>query len=157
MEQLQNPEERVIYGFEVDMSSDQCGYPICCPGTNHLFLTKLAFKSLTLDFIRINHFAAGNQPHIKKPEFYPESLVTLDLADKVNELCQEMDEIFHSTGMPMFPCLLHHFCLPFSPICAAAYCGQRRRSELFEAIEKFNTKFGKKHVLTMLIKLKSSS
>jgi len=116
--ELQNPEERVIYAFEVDMSSDQCGYPICCQ---------------------------GNQPHIKKPEFYPESLVTLDLADKVNELCEEMDEIFHSTGMPMFPCLLHHFCLPFSPICAAAYCGQRRRSELSEAIEKFNTKFGKKH------------
>ena len=47
-------------------------------------------------------------------------------------------EIFHETGMPMIPCLFHHFCLPFSPICAAMYCANKRKSKLEDLLKEFN-------------------
>ena len=30
---MANPEELLLATFQLDMSSNQCGYPLCCPGT----------------------------------------------------------------------------------------------------------------------------
>ena len=56
----------------------------------------------------------------------------------IRELMEDTAKIFHETGMPMLPCLLHHFCLPFSPICAAMYCANQRKSRLDDLIKDFN-------------------
>ena len=55
----------------------------------------------------------------------------------------EVEKICNDTGMPMFPCLLHHFCIPFSPICAAMYCSSRRKSKLDDLVSEFNNEKGK--------------
>ena len=51
---------------------------------------------------------------------------------------EDVAKIFHETGMPMLPCLFHHFCLPFSPICAAMYCANQRKSRLEDLVKDFN-------------------
>jgi hypothetical protein len=75
--------------------------------------------------------------------FFPAQLTSLNIEEDLREMMSETGDIFHETGMPMFPCLLHHFCLPFSPICAVAYCMSQRKSRLEELIKDFNQKKGK--------------
>lgn len=98
--------------YPLDLTSDQCGYPLCCP---------------------------GNQPKFRKPAF-PNDYINyhLDMWPDMEEFILESGEIFHKTGMPMFPCLCHHFCLPFSPICAAAYCAKRRMRGLENLLQNWN-------------------
>lgn len=51
----------------------------------------------------------------------------------------QIDEVFAQTVMPTFPCLLGHFCLPFSPVCAMMYCANRRDRGIRAILEKYNT------------------
>ena len=30
---MANPDELLLATFQLDMTSNQCGYPLCCPGT----------------------------------------------------------------------------------------------------------------------------
>ena len=108
---MSNPEDLLLATFLLDMQSDQCGYPICCP---------------------------GNQPKFQEVNFFPTSISHLNMEADIRELMEDTAKIFHETGMPMLPCLLHHFCLPFSPICAAMYCANQRKSRLDDLIKDFN-------------------
>ena len=63
--------------------------------------------------------------------------------EDLREFMKETEEIYHETGMPMIPCFLHHFCLPFSPICVLCYCQSRRKSRLEDLVEDFNKEKGK--------------
>jgi len=110
-----NPGNVVLTTFYLDLSSSQCGYPICCP---------------------------GDQPHFQPVPFLPENIQTLNIESDVKQVMGEIDGIFHNTGMPMFPCILHHFCLPFSPICAAFYCLSQRKSGIDEVLAKWNNEKG---------------
>ena len=65
-------------------------------------------------------------------------MTDLGIEYELKQFMQACDDIFHKTGMPMFPCLCHHFCLPFSPVCAALYCASKRKSELDEVLRSFN-------------------
>jgi len=105
----------ILATFYLDLESAQCGYPICCP---------------------------GNQPHFKPMPFFPENLQPLGVENDLKEVMSEIDVAFHETGMPMFPCICHHFCLPFSPICAAFYCQGQRKSRIDEALAKWNNEKG---------------
>jgi len=97
--------------FYLNADSSQCGYPICCP---------------------------GEQPHFKLPRFSSKTLRDSGIQAELEQLFASADEIYYDTGMPMFPCICHHFCLPFSPICAAAYCTAKRKSGLADLVEAFN-------------------
>jgi hypothetical protein len=68
--------------------------------------------------------------------FFPTQLTSLNLEEDLREMMSKTGEIFHDTGMPMFPCLLHHFCLPFSPVCAIFYCAKRRKTRLEELVQQ---------------------
>ena len=76
--------------------------------------------------------------------FFPTSLSEMDMEQDLRAFIDETEKIFSETGMPMFPCLLHHFCLPFSPICAMMYCANQRKSRLEELVKDFNKEKGKK-------------
>ncbi len=79
----------------------KCGYPIFCP---------------------------GEQPRFVEPQFFVGQLANCGIEEsQLRRFFDDAKEIFHDTGMPMFPCIFHHFCLPFSPICAAAYCSKKRK------------------------------
>ena len=110
---MTNPDNITITTFYLDMASDQCGYPVCCP---------------------------GNQPKFVEVSFFPSQVSEIE--DDLRKLFEDAKEVFHETGMPMFPCLLHHFCLPFSPICAMFYCMSQRKSRLDELIQSFNHGIG---------------
>ena len=104
-----NPDNVTMATFHLDMTSDQCGYPICCP---------------------------GNQPNFVEVSFFPSQISEIE--DDLRKFFDDAKEAFHETGMPMFPCIFHHFCLPFSPICAMSYCKSQRKSRLDELIQNFN-------------------
>ena len=76
-------------------------------------------------------------------EFFPTSLSDMGCEEDLREFMKETEEIYHETGMPMIPCFLHHFCLPFSPICVLCYCQSRRKSRLEDLVEDFNKEKGK--------------
>ena len=63
----------------------------------------------------------------------------LGIEHELKAFMKECEDVFHSTGMPMCPCMCHHFCIPFSPVCAMFICAARRKSGLEEAVQKFNT------------------
>ena len=46
-------------------------------------------------------------------EFFPTSLSDMGFEEDLREFMEETEKIYHETGMPMIPCFLHHFCLPF--------------------------------------------
>ena len=71
-------------------------------------------------------------------EFFPTSLSDMGFEEDLREFMKETEEIYHETGMPMIPCFLHHFCLPFSPICVLCYCQSKRKSRLEDLVEDFN-------------------
>ena len=108
---MANPEDLLLANFMLDLSSNQCGYPICCP---------------------------GNQPKFIEVNFFPTSLTDMGIENDLREFFEESEKIFYETGMPMFPCVLHHFCLPFSPFCAMMYFANQRKSKLEELIKDFN-------------------
>ena len=108
---MANPEDLLLANFMLDLSSNQCGYPICCP---------------------------GNQPKFVEVNFFPTSLTDMGIENDLREFFEGAEKIFHETGMPMFPCILHHFCLPFSPVCATMYFANQRKSKLEELIKDFN-------------------
>lgn len=108
---MANPEDLLLATFQLDMSASQCGYPLCCP---------------------------GKQPKFVDVEFFPTSIRDMGLEQDLREFMEETEEIYHDTGMPMFPCTLHHFCLPFSPICALLYCMSKRKSKLEDIVKEFN-------------------
>ena len=62
----------------------------------------------------------------------------MGLESDLREFIKDTAEIYHDTGMPMLPCVLHHFCLPFSPACAACYFVGRRKSKLEDLVKDFN-------------------
>ena len=76
-------------------------------------------------------------------KFFPVSLGRLEIEEDLRNFMTEVENIYRETGMPMFPCIFHHFCLPFSPICAAMYCASQRKSKLDELIHDFNNEKGK--------------
>eukprot|EP00743_Colponemidia_sp_Colp-15_P013225 GILK01015284.1.p1 GENE.GILK01015284.1~~GILK01015284.1.p1 ORF type:complete len:258 (+),score=22.09 GILK01015284.1:29-802(+) len=47
----------------------------------------------------------------------------------------EMNVTLHNTLWPVLPCLFTHFCIPFSPICAMAYCNSKRIRLLRELLK----------------------
>ena len=51
----------------------------------------------------------------------------------------DINDVYHRTGMPPLPCMFHHMCLPFSPICAIFICAYRRKSGLKEAVDGWNS------------------
>ena len=113
VKKMTNPDNITITTFHLDMASDQCGYPICCPGI---------------------------QPKFVEISFFPSQVSEIE--DDLRKLFEDAKEVFQETGMPMFPCIFHHFCLPFSPICALYYCMSQRKSRLDELIQNFNHGIG---------------
>lgn len=105
-----------IESYRLDLSSDQCGYPICCP---------------------------GNQPKFIPPAF-PNSYIDghLGMWPELKEFMSDAAEIFRVTGMPMCPCIAHHFCIPFSPVCAMLYFAKKRKRELDELLQTWNEENG---------------
>ena len=75
-------------------------------------------------------------------EFFPTSLSDMGFEEDLREFMEKTEKIYHETGMPMIPCFLHHFCLPFSPICVLCYCQSRRKSRLEDIVEDFNKEKG---------------
>ena len=67
----------------------------------------------------------------------------MDIEQDLRDFIEGTEKIFSETGMPMFPCLLHHFCLPFSPVCAMMYFMNQRKSRLEELVKDFNQEKGK--------------
>ena len=110
---MNNPDEITISTFYLDLASDQCGYPICFP---------------------------GNQPKFVEISFFPSQVSEIE--DDLRKLFEDAKEVFQETGIPMFPCILHHFCLPLSPICALSYCMSQRKSRLDDLIQNFNRENG---------------
>ena len=84
------------------------------------------------------HETSPLQPKFKNRPFFPAKVSDLDIGHELKSLMAKCDGIFHATGMPMVPCVFHHFCLPFSPICAMAYCASRQKSQLDEVVRQFN-------------------
>ena len=124
-------EDVVVESYRLDLTMSQCGYPLCCP---------------------------GDQPKFVPNPFPSQAAQAADV--QLGTFFSESEEIFHETGMPMFPCMLHHFCLPFrykqrgsnlskstlnviySPICAMMYCANKRKSRLEELIKEWNETHG---------------
>ena len=82
------------------------------------------------------------QPKLVDIIFFPTIITNLGIEKELREFMTEVEKAFHETGMPMFPCFLHHFCLPFSPICAMLYCASQRKSKLEELVQNFNNDTG---------------
>lgn len=60
--------------------------------------------------------------------------------EEVSAIVRDFDDIFRHTHWPIMPLMLMHFILPFSPVCIAACCRQRRESQVKEAVAKWNAK-----------------
>ena len=58
---------------------------------------------------------------------------------EIRQFMEDAEKIYQQTGMPLCPCLCCHFCIPFSPVCAMAYCSYRRKSRLQNLVKAFNT------------------
>ena len=58
---------------------------------------------------------------------------------EIRQFMEDAEKIYQQTGMPLCPCLCCHFCIPFSPVCAIAYCSYRRKSRLQNLVKAFNT------------------
>lgn len=108
-----NLDNVLLATFPLDMNYAGCGLPFCCP---------------------------GDQPKFVQVQFFPSNLQALQLEEQVTQFMQEADEIYHSTGMPMCPCMICHFCIPFSPVCAMIICAQRRKSKLDQLVKDYNEK-----------------
>ena len=88
---LPPPETVVAETFLLNFSNlSSIGYPICCPGTQPRF-----------QFTAYN--AVKESPNVAKAKVEPERL---------EQALRDIDEVYHKTGMPMIPCILHHFCFP---------------------------------------------
>ena len=106
----------VIDTFKLDPESTNWGYPIWCP---------------------------GDQPKLVHPPF-PNPYVkdVLEVHEELEQFREDVNEVFHQTGAPPFPLILHHFCLPFSPFCCMFHCKSKRRTGLEELITSWNNKVG---------------
>ena len=90
------------------------------------------------EFVKITVFDLKFQPKFVEINFFPTSLTDMGIEQDLREFMEEAEKIYHETGMPMYPCVFHHFCLPFSPFCAIMYCTSRRKSRLEDLIKDFN-------------------
>ena len=74
---MTNSDDITITTFYLDLASDECGYPICCP---------------------------GNQPKFVEISFFPSQVSEIE--DDLRKLFEDAKEVFQETGMPPFPCIL---------------------------------------------------
>ena len=114
MRKLEHADQRVVLELELDLSEDCCAWPLCCP---------------------------GKQPQIIRPECYPPE--SLGLVDKIEEMRQEINEVFDSSGFP--PCLFFLACIPCPVVHSASYglqrsarIGRERLQKVVEIADKFN-------------------
>ena len=100
-----------ITTFHLDMESNHCGCPGCCP---------------------------GKQPKFKDISFFPSQLSEIE--NELRKLFEDFKEVYHETGFPPDPCVYLNFlpCLLFTPLCAVYYCMSQRKSRLDELIQNFN-------------------
>lgn len=103
-----------IYALRTAGQDSQCGLPFCCPGESMKCATS-------------------------ESAFLPNELEGFLTVEELKAMTKEIDELFARTVMPMFPCLLGHFCLPFSPVCAMMYFANQRDKGLREIFEKHNS------------------
>mmetsp|Transcript_33913 Transcript_33913/g.58255 ORF Transcript_33913/g.58255 Transcript_33913/m.58255 type:complete len:177 (-) Transcript_33913:157-687(-) len=52
----------------------------------------------------------------------------------------ELDQALKSTHLPVFPLILIHFLIPFSPICAMSYYSSKRVQKTRKILHKYNDK-----------------
>ena len=104
-----------ITTFHLDMESNHCGCPGCCP---------------------------GKQPKFKDISFFPSQLSEIE--NELRKLFEDVKEVYHETGFPPDPCVYFNFlpCLLCTPICALYYCMSQRKSRLDELIQNFNHGIG---------------
>lgn len=92
-----------------------------------------------------------------QPPFLPEELNGImdmneynQLCDEVNrsiceaimlKICSKLNKVFSDTVLPMVPCMLTHFCLPFSPVCARLYYQGKRREGVRQVLVSFNERY----------------
>lgn len=53
-------------------------------------------------------------------------------------LCWQLNQVFSQTVFPLCPCMLVHFCLPFSHICVIFYYESKRREGVRQVLDSFN-------------------
>ena len=103
-----------ITTFYLDMTSNQCGCPGCCP---------------------------GNQPKFCDIAFFPSQLSEVE--NELRKLCEDVKEVYHETGFPQCPCLMFAtFFLLFPVLCVMCFCVSKRKSRLDELIQNFNHSIG---------------
>lgn len=106
----------MIDTLKLDPETAACGYPILCP---------------------------GEQPHFVKPVFpNPYIADILGVQDEIDIFMEDANKAFKKTGAPPMPLMLHHFCLPFSPLCCIFGCRSRRRKALEGLISDWNNTIG---------------
>ena len=64
----------------------------------------------------------------------------MGIENEIRQFMEDVEKIYHQTGMPLFPCVCCHLCLPCSPFCAMAYCSYRRISRFENLVKAFNAK-----------------
>ena len=52
----------------------------------------------------------------------------------------QLDQALKSTHMPVFPLILTHFLIPFSPVCAMMYYRSKRVQKTQGILRKYNDK-----------------
>ena len=101
-----------ITTFYLDMTSNQCGCPGCCP---------------------------GNQPKFGDISFFPSQLSEIE--NDLRKLFEDVKEVYHETGFPQCPCVIC-FSLVLIPVCVLCFCVSKRKSRLDELIQNFNHSIG---------------
>ena len=50
----------------------------------------------------------------------------------------QLDQVLAATHMPIVPCILCQFIIPFSPVCCFAYCKSQRTKNVQDIFKKYN-------------------
>ncbi len=59
--------------------------------------------------------------------------------EELDSFIQQANQILKMSHIPVFPIICMHFCIPFSPYCIMAYYSRKRKVDLKELCERWNT------------------
>lgn len=72
----------------------------------------------------------------------PATITNCGIEKELRKFMDDAGDVYHKTGMPLFPCIFGHFCVPFGPICLLLHCMNKRKSQLEDLMEEFNKETG---------------
>jgi len=115
----QDPHARVVLQMG-EGGGTACGIPLLCPGS----INDQVGLALGTASNLVAHTRGGTPTEAEM---------------QLNKLLADMNAIYAKYAFPACPCMLFHFCIPFSPLCCMCFLASRRSSGLQEVLENTKT------------------